>query len=141
MDLEQVIQSSRVVTRREPKANQWDDLLFAWAVAKHVTSNGIVVARSGVTLGIGQGQVSRIDAVNIALAKAGEQAKGAVLASDGFLPFDDSVRSAAAGRGGGNHPAGWLAARPGSDRGRRCRRYGVGLHGLPPLQALIEGDE
>ena len=96
MDLEQVIQSSRVVTRREPKANQWDDLLFAWAVAKHVTSNGIVVASSGVTLGIGQGQVSRIDAVNIALAKAGDRAKGAVLASDGFLPFDDSVRSTAA---------------------------------------------
>ena len=96
MDLEQVIQSSRVVTRREPKANQWDDLLFAWAVAKHVASNGIVVASSGVTLGIGQGQVSRIDAVNIALAKAGARAKGAVLASDGFLPFDDSVRSTAA---------------------------------------------
>ncbi|MGD0622101.1 MAG: bifunctional phosphoribosylaminoimidazolecarboxamide formyltransferase/IMP cyclohydrolase [Thermacetogeniaceae bacterium] len=95
MDLEQVMQSSQVVTRREPKANQWDDLLFAWAVAKHVTSNGIVVARSGATLGIGQGQVSRIDAVNIALTKAGERAKGAVLASDGFLPFDDSVRSAA----------------------------------------------
>jgi len=96
MDLEQVIQSSRVVTRREPKANQWDDLLFAWAVAKHVTSNGIVIARNDVTLGIGQGQVSRIDAVNIALTKAGARAKGAVLASDGFLPFDDSVRSAAA---------------------------------------------
>jgi len=96
MDLEQVIQSSRIATRREPKAKQWDDLLFAWAVAKHVTSNGIVIARDDVTLGIGQGQVSRIDAVNIALAKAGELAKGAVLASDGFLPFDDSVRSAAA---------------------------------------------
>ena len=97
MDLEQVIQSSRVVTRQEPKANQWDDLLFAWAVAKHVTSNGIVIARNDVTLGIGQGQVSRIDAVNIALTKAGARAKGAMLASDGFLPFDDSVRSAAAG--------------------------------------------
>jgi phosphoribosylaminoimidazolecarboxamide formyltransferase/IMP cyclohydrolase len=96
LDLEQVLQSSQVVTRREPKADQWDDLLFAWAVAKHVASNGIVVARSGATLGIGQGQVSRIDAVNIALAKAGGRAKGAVLASDGFLPFDDSVHSAAA---------------------------------------------
>jgi phosphoribosylaminoimidazolecarboxamide formyltransferase/IMP cyclohydrolase len=85
-----------VVTRREPEADQWDDLLFAWAVAKHVTSNGIVVASSGTTLGIGQGQVSRVDAVNIALSKAGERVRGAVLASDGFLPFDDSVRAAAA---------------------------------------------
>jgi phosphoribosylaminoimidazolecarboxamide formyltransferase/IMP cyclohydrolase len=96
LDLEQVLQTSQVVTRREPKVDQWDDLLFAWAVVKHVASNGIVVARCGATLGIGQGQVSRIDAVNIALAKAGERAKGAVLASDGFLPFDDSVYSAAA---------------------------------------------
>ena len=96
MDLEQVIQFSRTATRLEPKVNQWDDLLFAWVVAKHVTSNGIVVARNEVTLGIGQGQVSRIDAVNIALGKAGARAKGAVLASDGFLPFADSVHSAAA---------------------------------------------
>lgn len=96
MDLDQVRQSCRVVTRQEPSADQWADLLFAWAVSKHVTSNGIVVARRGTTLGIGQGQVSRIDAVKLALAKAGERAQGAVLASDGFLPFDDTVRSAAA---------------------------------------------
>jgi phosphoribosylaminoimidazolecarboxamide formyltransferase/IMP cyclohydrolase len=96
MDLEQVRQSCRVVTRQEPGVAQWDDILFAWVVAKHTISNGIVVARGGVTLGIGQGQVSRIDSVNIALGKAGERARGAVLASDGFLPFDDSVRSAAA---------------------------------------------
>ncbi len=96
INFEQVRLSCRVVTRREPEADQWDDLLFAWAVAKHVTSNGIVVASSGTTLGIGQGQVSRVDAVNIALSKAGERVRGAVLASDGFLPFDDSVRAAAA---------------------------------------------
>jgi len=95
LDLDQVRQSCRVVTRQEPSADQWADLLFAWAVAKHVTSNGIVIANGRTTLGIGQGQVSRIDAVNIALAKAGERAKGAVLASDGYLPFDDTVRSAA----------------------------------------------
>jgi phosphoribosylaminoimidazolecarboxamide formyltransferase/IMP cyclohydrolase len=113
LDLNQVRRSCRVVTRQAPTEDQWDDLLFAWVVVKHAVSNGIVIAgragadplkrvpsvdgrRGRVTLGIGQGQVSRIDAVNIALAKAGARARGAVLASDGFLPFDDSVRSAAA---------------------------------------------
>ncbi|NEP55400.1 MAG: bifunctional phosphoribosylaminoimidazolecarboxamide formyltransferase/IMP cyclohydrolase, partial [Moorea sp. SIO3C2] len=62
----------------------------------HVKSNAIVVTSDRTTLGIGAGQMNRVGAAKIALEQAGEQAKGAVLASDGFFPFDDSVRTAAA---------------------------------------------
>jgi phosphoribosylaminoimidazolecarboxamide formyltransferase / IMP cyclohydrolase len=70
----------------------WDDLLFAWRVVKHVTSNAIVLARDGQTVGIGAGQMSRVDAVRIALEKArdlGHELRGAALASDAFFPFPD----------------------------------------------------
>jgi phosphoribosylaminoimidazolecarboxamide formyltransferase/IMP cyclohydrolase len=70
------------------------DLLFAWKVVKHVKSNAIVLAKSGATVGIGAGQMSRVDSVEIALKKAGSKAKGAVLASDAFFPFPDSVELA-----------------------------------------------
>ncbi len=72
----------------------WDDLLFAWAVVRHVSSNAIVIARGGQTLGIGAGQMSRVDAVRIAVEKArehGHDLAGAVLASDAFFPFADGV--------------------------------------------------
>lgn len=85
-----------VVTKREPSLQEWEDLTFAWRVAKHVLSNAIVVARNRVTVGIGGGQVSRVGAARVALAQAGEKARGAVLASDGFLPFPDTVELAAA---------------------------------------------
>jgi phosphoribosylaminoimidazolecarboxamide formyltransferase/IMP cyclohydrolase len=71
---------------------QWPDLLFAWRVAKHVTSNAIVLARDGRTIGIGAGQTSRVDAVRIAVEKArelGHAVEGSVLASDAFFPFAD----------------------------------------------------
>ena len=74
-----------------------DDLLFAWRVVKHVTSNAIVLARGGQTLGIGAGQMSRVDAVRIAIAKAqelGHTLEGAVLASDAFFPFADGPQLA-----------------------------------------------
>ena len=70
----------------------WEDLLFAWAVAKHTLSNAIVIARDGQTLGVGAGQMSRVDAVRIAVEKArehGHSLDGAVLASDAFFPFAD----------------------------------------------------
>lgn len=86
----------QVVTTRQPTPDQWQDLQFAWTVAKHVKSNAIVVSRDRVTLGIGAGQMNRVGSVAIALNQAGNQATGAVLASDGFFPFDDSVRTAAA---------------------------------------------
>ncbi len=77
----------------------WDDLLFAWTVVRHVTSNAIVVARGGQTLGVGAGQMSRVDAVRIALEKArelGHDVAGAVLASDAFFPFADGPQLALA---------------------------------------------
>jgi phosphoribosylaminoimidazolecarboxamide formyltransferase / IMP cyclohydrolase len=77
--------------------DRWTDLLFAWRVVKHVTSNAIVLARGGQTLGIGAGQMSRVDAVRIAIAKAqelGHSLEGAVLASDAFFPFADGPQLA-----------------------------------------------
>jgi phosphoribosylaminoimidazolecarboxamide formyltransferase/IMP cyclohydrolase len=76
---------------------QWDDLLFAWSVCKHVSSNAIVLARGGQTIGIGAGQMSRVDAVRIAVEKArelGHDTDGAVLASDAFFPFADGPQLA-----------------------------------------------
>jgi phosphoribosylaminoimidazolecarboxamide formyltransferase/IMP cyclohydrolase len=86
----------QVVTERQPTPEQLDELLFAWKVCKHVKSNAIVVTRDRTTLGVGAGQMNRVGSVEIALEQAGEKAQGATLASDGFFPFDDSVRTAAA---------------------------------------------
>ena len=87
------------VTRRKPSAQEIEDLLFAWKVAKFVKSNAIVYARDGRTIGIGAGQMSRINSARIAIIKA-EQAKlqvaGAVMASDAFFPFRDGIDNAAA---------------------------------------------
>jgi phosphoribosylaminoimidazolecarboxamide formyltransferase/IMP cyclohydrolase len=87
----------RVATERTPDEETWGDLLFSWRVAKHVLSNAIVIAKGLQTLGIGAGQMSRVDAVRIALDKAVElrhDLGGAVLASDGFFPFPDGPRLA-----------------------------------------------
>ncbi len=86
----------KVVTRRSPTASEWEDLRFAWQVVRHVRSNAIVLARGKQTVGIGAGQMSRVDAVRIAVMKAGERARGAALASDAFFPFPDGVEAAAA---------------------------------------------
>ena len=82
------------VTARKPAESEMEGLRFAWSVAKHVTSNAIVLARDGATVGIGSGQTSRIDALNVAVMKAargGADPRGAVMASDGFFPFRDCV--------------------------------------------------
>ncbi|MEH2312791.1 MAG: bifunctional phosphoribosylaminoimidazolecarboxamide formyltransferase/IMP cyclohydrolase [Nostoc sp.] len=86
----------QVVTERQPTASELAELLFAWKVCKHVKSNAIVVSGDRTTLGVGAGQMNRVGSVKIALEQAGEKAKDAILASDGFFPFDDSVRTAAA---------------------------------------------
>jgi phosphoribosylaminoimidazolecarboxamide formyltransferase/IMP cyclohydrolase len=81
-----------VVTKAAPDETLWGDLLFAWRVCKHVASNSIVVAKGLQTIGVGAGQMSRVDAVRIALEKTralGHDPKGAVLASDAFFPFPD----------------------------------------------------
>jgi phosphoribosylaminoimidazolecarboxamide formyltransferase/IMP cyclohydrolase len=81
-----------VVTKRKPTEEEWGDLLFAWKVCKHVRSNAIVIARDLATIGIGAGQMSRIDSVRIAVAKARREEaplEGSALASDAFFPFAD----------------------------------------------------
>jgi len=85
----------KVVTQRQPTAEELDALRFAWRVVAHVKSNAIVVAQGRATVGIGGGLPSRVDAVRLAVAKAGDKAEGAVLASDAFFPFDDGPRAAA----------------------------------------------
>jgi len=87
-------QALKVVTRRAPSEAQRADLLFAWCVAKYVKSNAIVFCRDGMTLGVGAGQMSRIDSVRIASMKAqgaGLALAGAVVASDAFFPFRDGL--------------------------------------------------
>ena len=85
----------KVVTERKPTAEELEALRFAWKVAKHVKSNAILLAQGLATVGVGAGQMSRVDAVRLAIAKAGEYAQGAVLASDAFFPFPDGVEEAA----------------------------------------------
>jgi phosphoribosylaminoimidazolecarboxamide formyltransferase/IMP cyclohydrolase len=84
-----------VVTKAVPTRAQVEDLLFAWRCVKHAKSNAIVFAKDACTVGIGAGQTSRVDATWIAARRAGEKARGAVMASDAFFPFPDSVEEAA----------------------------------------------
>ncbi len=88
----------QVVTERIPSEEEWADLHFAWRVVKHVKSNAIVVAHKKQVWGVGAGQMNRVGAVRIALEQAHSHAQGAVLASDAFFPFPDSVELA--GRAG-----------------------------------------
>jgi len=85
----------KIVTERKPTEKEMEDLLFAWRVVKHVKSNAIVLAKDKRTVGVGAGQMSRVDAAELAVRKAGERAAGSVLASDGFIPFPDTVERAA----------------------------------------------
>ncbi len=85
----------KVVTKRQPSEREIATMLFGWKVLKYVKSNGILVANGQTTAGIGSGQVSRVDAVDIALRKSGERAKGGILASDAFFPFRDSINKIA----------------------------------------------
>ncbi len=85
----------QVVTETQPSPEQWEELRFAWAVVRHVKSNAIVVTKNRMLLGVGAGQMSRVDSVEIAIKKAGDRVKGAVLASDAFFPFPDSIEIAA----------------------------------------------
>ena len=94
MDLEDRAEM-QVVTERRPSEAEWSEMGFAWKVAKHVRSNAIVLARDGASVGIGAGQMSRVDSVRIAVEKAREGAlEGAVLASDAFFPFADGPQLA-----------------------------------------------
>jgi phosphoribosylaminoimidazolecarboxamide formyltransferase/IMP cyclohydrolase len=86
----------KVVTKRRPTEDEFHALHFAWLVCKHVKSNAIVLANGTRVVGVGAGQMSRVDSVQIAVRKAGDRVKGSVLASDAFFPFRDNVDAAAA---------------------------------------------
>jgi phosphoribosylaminoimidazolecarboxamide formyltransferase/IMP cyclohydrolase len=86
-----------VVTERKPTEAEWGEMLFSWKVCKHVRSNAIVLSRDLATVGIGAGQMSRVDSVRLAIEKAGDTAAGlhgAALASDAFFPFPDGPQLA-----------------------------------------------
>lgn len=87
--------SAKVVSQRAPTDQERADLRFAWLVAKHVKSNAIVLARDGMVVGVGAGQMSRVDSVHMAVRKAGDRVTGSVLASDAFFPFRDNIDEAA----------------------------------------------
>jgi phosphoribosylaminoimidazolecarboxamide formyltransferase/IMP cyclohydrolase len=86
---------AKVVTKRAPTEEEMADLRFAWLVCKHVKSNAIVLARGRMVVGVGAGQMSRVDSVHLAVRKAGDRSKGSVLASDAFFPFRDNIDEAA----------------------------------------------
>ena len=95
-DLRRLAQSDlTVVSKRAPSAEEMKTMLFAWKVCKHVKSNAIVFARPGQAVGIGAGQMSRVDSVKIAVMKAQQALQGSVVASDAFFPFPDGVEEAA----------------------------------------------
>ncbi len=115
-----------VVTEAKPSDAQQAELEFAWAVCRHVKSNAIVLCQNRALVGAGAGQMSRVDSVEIAIRKAGDRAKGSVLASDAFFPFDDSIHLAAA--------AGVVAViQPGGSRGDESVIAACNKHGLPMI--------
>jgi phosphoribosylaminoimidazolecarboxamide formyltransferase/IMP cyclohydrolase len=89
-------EDARVVTKVRPTEDQWRDLRFAWVVAKHVKSNAIVLAKDRTALGVGAGQMSRVEATELAARRAGERAKDTACASDAFFPFRDGLDAAVA---------------------------------------------
>ncbi len=129
----------KVVSAREPTEQEWRDLAFAWTVAWRVKSNAIVFAKDGATVGVGAGQMSRVDAAWIAVRKAEGRAEGAVMASDAFFPFPDAIEVAAdAGVHGGRASRRVQARRRHARRGRGAGD-GRGDHGSAPLPSLRLG--
>jgi len=90
------LENLKVVTRAEPTDEQWNDLRFAWVVAKHVKSNAIVLAQDQIAVGVGAGQMNRLESTELAARRAGARAKGTVCASDAFFPFRDGLDAAVA---------------------------------------------
>lgn len=85
----------KVVTARQPTGTELRDLGFGWLVCKHVKSNAIVYAADGMAVGVGAGQMSRLDSAEIAAKKSGDRSTGGIVASDAFFPFRDGVDEAA----------------------------------------------
>ncbi len=112
-----------VVTETQPDDSLRDELRFAWQIVRHIKSNAIAICRDQSVVGAGAGQMSRVDAVNISIEKAGERTTGAVLSSDAFFPFPDAIESAAA--------AGVIAIiQPGGSRGDEAVIEACNAHGI-----------
>jgi len=115
----------QVVTERQPTPEELAQLKFAWKVVKHVKSNAIVLAKDNRTIGVGAGQMNRVGAARIAIEQAGEQARGAVLASDAFFPMPDTVEAAAqAGVTAIIQPGGSVRDQDSIDA---CNRHGIAM--------------
>jgi phosphoribosylaminoimidazolecarboxamide formyltransferase/IMP cyclohydrolase len=99
-------------TERQPTGQEDCDLRFAWNIVKHVRSNAILIAKDSRSLGVGAGQMSRVDSVRIAVERAGDEVQGSVLASDAFFPFPRRRRSRREGRRYRDRPARRLPQRP-----------------------------
>ncbi|MHB8868384.1 MAG: bifunctional phosphoribosylaminoimidazolecarboxamide formyltransferase/IMP cyclohydrolase [Thermoleophilia bacterium] len=99
--------SMQVITSRHPTEAEWGDLLFAWRVAKHVKSNAIILVKDLMTIGVGAGQMSRVDSARLAVQKARHPLAGCAVASDAFFPFTDALEVAVeAGAASVIHPGG-----------------------------------
>ncbi|MBP1761256.1 MAG: phosphoribosylaminoimidazolecarboxamide formyltransferase / cyclohydrolase, partial [Firmicutes bacterium] len=114
----------QVVTEKAPTAEEITDLLFAMKIVKHVKSNAIVTAKNGVSIGVGAGQMNRVGSAAIALTD-GEKNKGAVMASDAFFPFNDTVELAASkGITAIIQPGGSIRDQESIDA---CNKYGIAM--------------
>jgi phosphoribosylaminoimidazolecarboxamide formyltransferase/IMP cyclohydrolase len=83
----------RVVSRRVPDESEWADMLIAWRVCRHVKSNAIVLVHDGMALGVGAGQMSRVESSELAVGRAGDRVSGSVAASDAFFPVPDGLET------------------------------------------------
>ncbi len=122
----------RTVTKKSPTEGEIATMLFGWKVLKHMKSNAILLAKENTTVGLGLGQVSRVDAVDLAIKKAGEGVFGSVLASDAFFPFRDSIDKIAAVRGLDGKPGIRAIIQPGGSIKDQeviaaCDEYGIAM--------------
>jgi len=85
--------TAKTVTRRAPTEAEWEQLGLAWTAVKHVKSNAIVLFKEGSAVGVGAGQMSRVEAVELAVQRAGDRSRGSVMASDAFFPFADGLEA------------------------------------------------
>ena len=119
------LEDCKVVTEKVPTEEEMKELVFAWNIVKHVKSNAIVVTKDGQSIGVGAGQMNRVGSANIAFEQAGEKCKGAVLASDAFFPFRDTIDAAAkAGITAVIQPGGSLRDQESIDA---CNEHGIAM--------------
>ncbi len=120
------LQETELVSERVPTEDEMRDLVFGWSIVRHVKSNAIVFAKDQMLVGVGAGQMSRVDAVKIAAMKAGDRARGAIMASDAFFPFRDAIDVA--------HEAGITAViQPGGSKRDAEVIQAVNEHGMAML--------